>query len=383
MVEKSKQQYLKELLFKCLETRRENEFFDLKLRWHDKIEDLIKDIICFSNTVHDRNSIIFFGINDDFEIIGVNDTKRTKQADIVDTMSKLHFSGSERPSFEVNSLSLNGREIDFLVIFNNNKTPIFLEKSYGKMKAGCVYSRERDRNTPDNGNATFSQIEALWRKRFGLIKPKKDFLFSLLSNKNDWNEIYPEYYNAFMPEYRVKVSEEDYNRDRDEFYSYAMDNATTSYYQIELMYNSNKLDSFQGVYLDSGRLFIPTARWGFIHDKKCPMETICRYKYYVKDSEEYKLLYFFYNHNNHEQRYALSKILEIFLIFESDEEQGDFENYVENNVEYLDKVYLSQTQYSYLDAPKGTQNYLKFKKYKEDLRYAISLKQMLEKWRDN
>ena len=170
MAEKSKRQELIELLFTCLETKRENDFFDMKLKWHERIDDLIKDIICFSNTVHDRDCYIFFGINDDFEIIGLNDTEKTKQADIVDTMSKLHFSGSERPSFEVNTISVNDKEIDVLVIFNNNKTPIFLEKPYGKMKAGCIYSREKDRNTPDNGNATFSQIEALWRKRFGLIK---------------------------------------------------------------------------------------------------------------------------------------------------------------------------------------------------------------------
>ncbi|PNH21628.1 hypothetical protein CAL30_05220 [Megasphaera hutchinsoni] len=382
MVEKSKRQELIELLFKCLETKREDDFFDMKLKWHERIDDLIKDIICFSNTVHDRDCYIFFGINDDFEIIGLNNTEITKQADIVDTMSKLHFSGSERPSFEVNTISVNDKEIDVLVIFNNNKTPIFLEKPYGKMKAGCIYSREKDRNTPDNGNATFSQIEALWRKRFGLIKSKKDFLFSLLNNKNDWNEIYPEFYNVFMPEYRVKVIEEDDNRDRDEFYSYAMNNPSTSYYQIELMYNSNKLDNFQGVYLDSGRLFIPTARWGFIKDKMYPMETVCSYKYYIENSEEFKLLKFFYDPTNHEQKYAFSKILEIFLVFESVNEQVNFENYVEDNAEYLDKIYSAQKQYGYLEAPKGSPNYLKLEKYREALRYARSLKLMLEKWRE-
>ncbi len=383
MVETSKQQYLKELLFECLEIRRENEFFDLKLIWHEEIEDLIKDIICFSNTIHDRDSVIFFGINDDFEIVGINNTKRTRQADIVDTMSKLYFAGSERPSFEVSSLSLRGKEIDILVIFNNNKTPIFLEKPYGKMKAGCIYSRERDRNTPNNGNATFSQIEALWRKRFGLIKPKKEFLFSLLNNKNDWNEIYPEYYNIFMPEYRVKVSEEDDNRVRDEFYSYAMDNATTSYYQIELMYNSNKLDSFQGVYLDSGRLFIPTARWGIIHDKKCPMKIICRYKYYVKGSEEYKLFCFFNDYKNQNQEESLSKILEIFLIFESVEEKEVFAKFIEDNIEVLEEISSLKTQYSYLDVPENDQNFSKLKKYQKELRYSLSLKEMLEIWRNN
>ena len=249
------------------------------------------------------------------------------------------------------------------------------------MKAGCIYSRERDRNTPNNGNATFSQIEALWRKRFGL-KPKKEFLFSLLDNKNEWNEIYHEYYNVFLPEYRLNVIEEN-NNDRDEFYSYAMDNATTSYYQIELMYNSNKLDSFQGVCLDGGRLFIPTARWGFTHDKKSPIKTICRYKYYVKGSEEYKLFCFFNDYKNQKQEESLSKILEIFLIFESVEEQGNFAKYIENNIEVLEDISSLKTQYSYLDVPENAQNFLKLKNYQKELRYALSLKQMFETWKNN
>ena len=78
-----------QILRSCLESKRENEFFDLKLEWHEKMEDLVKDIICFSNTVHDRNCFIFFGISDNFEIVGLNDAKRIKQADIVDTISKL------------------------------------------------------------------------------------------------------------------------------------------------------------------------------------------------------------------------------------------------------------------------------------------------------
>lgn len=109
------------------------------------------------------------------------------------------------------------------------------------MREGCICSRERDRNTPDNGNVTFPQIEALWSKRFGLIKFKKEYLFDLLENIIDWNEIYPEYYNMFLPKYRIILFEEDDNFGRDEFYSYAM---------------TNKLDRYYGVYLDSGRLGI-------------------------------------------------------------------------------------------------------------------------------
>lgn len=380
MVNKLKLQKLKELLYTYLDIKQENELFDMKLKWHDKIEDLIKDIICFSNTVHDRDCHLFFGISDDFQIIGLNDTKKIKQADIVDTMSKLHFSGSERPSFEVNTILVEGKEIDVLAIFNNDKTPIFLEKPYGKMKAGCIYTRERDRNTPDKGNATFSQIEALWKKRFGLIKPKKEFFFDLLENKNNWHEFYPEYYNIFMPEYRLKVIGKD-SEDRDEFYSTVMTNKKTSYYQIDITYNSNYLATFEGVELDSGRLFIPTPRWGYIYDKEFPLDIICRYKYYIQDAERFKLLKFFYDPSDDEQRCALRRLMEIFLLFKSDEERFKFEEYVTNKPEWLDEVYSSRKEYGYLEVSNEHPNYSKTKTVIEDLRYSKSLKLMLEKWR--
>lgn len=381
MNDEKKHQEMKGLLYTFLDHRKETDFFDMKLKWHDKMEDLIKDTICFSNTVHDRDSYIFFGISDEFEIIGLNDTKRTKQADIVDTMSKLNFSGSERPSFELHEIIIDDREIDVLVIFNNDKTPIFLDKPYGKMKAGCIYTRERDRNTPDNGNATFTQIEALWKKRFHLIKPKKEYFFEILNNRNDWNEIYPEYFNVFQPEYRLKIIQEDGDDDRDEFYSYAMINKRTSYFQIEVLYNSSKLDSFQGVSLDSGRLFIPTARWGYIYDKKLSKETICCYKYYIKNSEEYKLLKFFYDPTNDEQRNAFSRILEIFLIYENEEEKENFENFVKNEIEYLHKILQTKTQYCNVIFSKEKENHFRLEKYRKELEYALSLNQLLKEWR--
>ena len=37
---------------------KEGEYWDFKQEWHERIEDLIKDIICFSNTVL-RTVILF------------------------------------------------------------------------------------------------------------------------------------------------------------------------------------------------------------------------------------------------------------------------------------------------------------------------------------
>ncbi|NLJ94039.1 MAG: ATP-binding protein [Clostridiaceae bacterium] len=371
---------LAKLLFNCLKKQRENENFDVKLKWHTKIEDLVKDIICFANTINDRNSYIFFGINDDFKIVGLNNEKRRKQADLIDTFSKLCFANSECPSFIIDSLEIEGKIIDVLTIYNVQRTPIFLNLDYGEMRAGCIYSREKDRNTPNKGNSTFSQIENLWKKRFGLIKPQKEILFDLLKNKSEWKEIYPEYYNVFLPDYRIKIIKE--NTDRDTFYSYVMKNKSTSFYQIELSFNSNKLVCYPGVLLDSGRLFIPMARSSFIKNKESPLEIICVYKYYIKGSEEFSLLNFFYDETDHEQMYALERIMKIFLVYDSELEKFEFENYIENNLKILENLRNSLDLYNYLRTNKESPNYKKFESYREDLTYGNSLNIILKQWRE-
>ena len=40
---------LQELVLSLLEQGKEGEYWDFKQEWHEKIEDLLKDIICFTN----------------------------------------------------------------------------------------------------------------------------------------------------------------------------------------------------------------------------------------------------------------------------------------------------------------------------------------------
>ncbi len=131
----------------------------------------MKDIICFANTVHDKDCYIIFGIADDLTVTGMR-KKRKKQADIIDAISKLMFAGDVYPKIEVTTIYLDNKEIDVLAIFNIEKTPIYLKKNYGVMFAGCIYSRVGDKNTQNKGNSDITDIENLWKKtpRFNKIK---------------------------------------------------------------------------------------------------------------------------------------------------------------------------------------------------------------------
>jgi len=215
-----------------LEQGKEGDCWDFKQEWHENVEDLIKDIVCFANTVHDENCYLIFGVSDDLAIKGMQKAKR-KQADIIDTISKLYFAGDVYPSVEVNTVVFDGVELDVLTIFNIKNTPVFLKKQYGHMRPGCIYTRIGDKNTPDDGNADVADIENLWRKRLGLTKPPLEYIYDRLHNKTEWTALDTGYYNVYKPEYTIEIYPNDDDLDA-EFYAYAMPNSNTSYDELNI-----------------------------------------------------------------------------------------------------------------------------------------------------
>lgn len=96
--------------------------------------------------------------------------------------------GNVFPKIEVTTIMLNDEEIDVLTIFNIEKTPIYLKKSYGEVLQGCIYSRVGDKNTENKGNDDILDIENPWHKRLSLTKSKLEYIYDHLNNKTEWNE---------------------------------------------------------------------------------------------------------------------------------------------------------------------------------------------------
>ena len=160
------------------------------------MHDLIKDIISFANTVHDEDCYLIFGVSDDLKLTGMQQSRK-KQADVIDALSNLHFAGDNIPKIDIETVNFEGTELDVLKIFDTDRTPIYLKKPYGSMRQGCIYSRNGDKNTPDNGNAEIVEIENLWRKRLGLTKPPLEYIIDRLQNKLEWNQHDDFYYNIY------------------------------------------------------------------------------------------------------------------------------------------------------------------------------------------
>jgi len=374
----SKFQYysLEHIIRFFLEQGKEGECWDFKQEWHTNTEDLIKDIICFANTVHDENCYLVFGVSDDLKITGMQ-KPRTKQSDIIDTISHLVFAGDVYPKIEVKTIQLDGFDIDVLIIFNIESTPIFLKKPYGKMREGCIYLRIGDKNTPNLGNADVTDIENLWRKRLGLTKPPLEYIYDRMHNKLEWTERDESYYNIYRPEYTLQIIHDNDCRREAEFYAYAMMNSNTSYEMLNVMYQTTVLESFQLVVLDGGRLEIPTPEWGFVCHEDYDMNPKYSYKYYVLGSPRYRVLTFLYDPKNSEAQYALKHLQDVVLVYNSQEEKLAFETYLEGNHDIV-KEYLERVdKYNYVKTGDEHKTYV----YREQLKIGVALNNLLSDWR--
>lgn len=333
----SKFQYYstKQLVKFFLEQGKEGECWDFKQEWHDEMSNLIKDIICLANTVHDENCYIIFGISDDLRIVGMQKLRR-KQADIIDAISNLYFADDNYPKISVEAIKYNGIELDVLIINDTDKTPIFLKKQYGKMREGCIYLRIGDKNTPDNSNADICDIENLWRKRLGLTKAPLDYIYDRMENKLEWTDKENSFYNIFKPEYTIEIVSEEDDREKDEFYSFAMTNESTSFKILNIKYQQTILESFQVVVLDSGRLQMPVPEWEFICHDGYGAHKKYSYKFYVLESNRYRVLAFLYDQENSDEQYAFDNLKDVVLFYQSDGERVAFEAYTEEHQELVD-----------------------------------------------
>ncbi len=369
---------LEDLIPFLLSNGKEGDFWDFKQEWHDKIEDLIKDIICFSNTVHDENCYLIFGIADDGSVMGMSSARR-KQADILDTISNLRFAGDNLPNISVETICFDNTELDVLIVHNTNNTPIYLKHTYGKMKQGCIYARVGDRNTPDNSNAEIGVIEQLWRKRLGLIKPPLEFIFDSLANKLEWIESECGFYHIYKPEYTLEYEvDEDMNisSDGDEFYSYTQVNESTTYSMLDVRVSHTTVEKIQIVTLDSGRLSIPVPEWGFIKLDDY-YEKYISYKYYIRNSHKDRLLNFMYDSEKQEQRYAFENYRKVILFFDSDDEKTQYECYISDHIADLELKLKKSTAYQHVN----TGNTQQTDKYKNNLRVGLILNEMLKSFK--
>lgn len=330
---------LNKIVLDLIDTKKEGDYWDFKEKWYDNKADLLHDIICFANNRMNRDAYIIIGVEDKtFIVKGIqNDPNRKNQQKIIDFLKNKKFCGGIRPDVEVRTINICNHELDIIIIKNSFDTPFFLLEDYRDknelVRRYSIYTRIGDSNTPKDSIADINHIEYLWKKRFLLTESPIKRIFESLKDKENWDRRYVNgktiYFYKFNPEFTLEI--EEYDDDLyPEFYSMVMINNNQSYLKLNIKYYGTVVHQCQLTYLDGGRLLIPTPDWGFIHDLE-RNRTQGGYKYYIYDSDNEKLLNFFFDNNIDEQEYAKMKLDEIVLYFKSNDQRKDFEAYISSN----------------------------------------------------
>ncbi len=374
---------LKAEIINLIASKREGDYWDFKQKHHTNNSDLLHDIICMANNRADRDGYIIFGVTDtEFEIVGVNDDENRKnQQQIIDFLKDKKFAGGIRPTIELKTLYIESNEIDVLVIKNTTDTPYYMVESFNGIMSNYIYTRIGDTNTPKNRSADINHVEYLWKKRFLLNKPPLQQIEKKLRYKEEWKAEDRTYYNIYNPAFKICIVDEDeeYERSKPEFYAYNMCNSSVMYRNLQIKYYETTLYSRDLVVLDSGRFITPTPEWGFLQFGEYRLRTDYDFKYYIKDSLDYKIQEFLLREYSDEAYYAYRNLYEVVLEFDNLFEKNNFINYVEVNKTILDDlIEENKDKYSYLDIKEDREKVIVVKR----LKIGIALNKMLDDFRN-
>lgn len=311
------------IVSELLAKQREGQHWDFKQAHHEKPASLVHDIVCLANTEHAGDRFIVFGVEDGtYRVKGIEGgSPRRTQADIVALLRKVPFSRARRPEISLHTVKVDGQEIDLLVVYNRPFKPYQLDKEYGKqegklLRAQHIYSRVLDTNTPVDSSADPSEVERMWRERFGLDDPPMKRMIALLGDPNwsmDLGNREVAYHHTF-PEFRIEFSEP---REVVEPYAIFFTNPSMSVGTARFFYHSTVLFEDEFIVCDELRKWLPAPESGVV--KGSP------YFYYNLDSTAGAFL-----------RLLTQGSLDFddhrggrgpFLLFHTDEERRRFEHY--------------------------------------------------------
>ena len=202
--------------------------------------------------------------------------------------------------------------------------------------ANNIYTRVMDTNTPKNRSADINHVEHLWKKRFGIDASVYDRLLLYLQKPEDWceyNDFTGRRYYKYAPEFTMEEVSVSALRNGYEFYLFGQIDSRPRWYDINIYYHQTLLDSLGGVALDGGRYFTSTPLTdGF---PKQGLNWAVSYKFFIEGTINHVMNNFYFTGTAELSEAATSRerFLECVLVFKSEIEKIQFENYVFENFE--------------------------------------------------
>lgn len=317
---------------------REATHWDFKLCHHDNRAAFLHDILCLANAYHKGERYLIYGVADPAEgcrVDGVQDGTRRTQAELIDFMRSKRFAGDVRPEVELRSISLSGKVLDVLVIFDKPEKPYFLTEQYRDgdktVRASHIYTRQLDTNTPIDRGADLRSIELMWRERFALDVPPAERMVMLLRHPDQWEKDIGNKqiaYHRVHPEFSISFGEVEEHED---VYSHFYINRRSFLGQAAFRYLSTELFSLPYIYCDEMRITLAAPKNGVVNVKGRDIW----YQYYVLEDRNGAFLYFLTDGSLDFH----SRISEAcFICFRDDAERKAFEEFLSANLSRLDAL---------------------------------------------
>ena len=288
-------------------SKKEGDYWDFKLKHHKNNARLVHDIICMSNlTSREGDRYIIWGVEDstcEIEGLDKEDTRRV-QTQIIDILKSTPFANENHPDIYLNTVTLEKKELDVLIIKDKPEKPYYLTKDYnnkqteGKevnLRAGTIYSRTRDSNTAINSVANSLEIEKMWKQRFGIDLTPLRRVSKYLTTKGGWEYSGEDIWHCKdFPEFTITtdhtILKHDYEWTRGEIgYSYSPKFEHGFYYCIK--YYQTALTKVHAVQFDNDKKLV-------VAPKSRPFRDGGWIYYYLKNSVQYSFQCYLVLQNN-------------------------------------------------------------------------------------
>lgn len=303
----------------------EDEFHDFKQQWHEDKSELVRDILNFVNTSHHKDCYIIFGVSDNREIIGIEGDKNRKNTEMLsDLLHKLYLSTNSQIKTKVDTLTIEGKEIDILTIFNTDFVPVYLTKDYRPkgtkgLSSGLIYARNGSINTPRNESTSFDTLNSLFKKFNKLDVSIQEQYYKVLQDYTNWSYLENEEGSFFIynlnPDFYMKFYRDSQNRHEVEAYSLSQFDFRISWFQLELRYRHLIIDERLLNFLDAGRALVPSPSLASLGVEIRGAS----YYYFYKDSLDFRLFEFLNKVFPISDDHVIKEFKDDIIIFENKE----------------------------------------------------------------
>jgi len=359
---------------------REGDYWDFKQQHHDKIGDLIRDIMCLANSVrHKGDRYLIFGVNDAMTAVGVPVIGRRTQVQIIDALSHAGFAGHVYPDVYLREIVINGQTLDILVIKDTPEKPFYLQGEYHqagvRIHAGTIYARVRDRNTAVNEVASVSDIEQMWRERFGLDQSPMQRLTQYILDVEGWENVEEHHWHyKQFPEFKIVSIEEAFEIEGGEYWVRAGTNPRGFVEVFGCFYHQTLLKKVTIIHYDEMRVTIPNPETDAIPGA----ETNIFYSF-AADSFEFLMLQFLRKRPanfffDSERAFASRGQTVPLLVFDNNDQRERFKKFIAKHPERVSAAQYD-TLYDHLRGPEINDGVI------EVIKFGSKLIRLLAQWK--